>query len=49
MNDFMESVGCPGHGLHYTAEIIVNVLFIDIELIVMKLFSSFITYTVQTE
>ena len=49
MNESMEGVGCPAHILHNAAHTAASVLSIDVEVIVVKLFSYFSIYTVRTE
>ena len=49
MNGFMAGAGCPAHILHNAAQTAADVLSVDIEVIVMKIFSYFSIYTVRTE
>lgn len=49
LNESMEGVGCPAHILHNVGHTEANVLSVDVEVIVVRLFSFFSIYTVQSE
>lgn len=45
----IEGIGCPAHVLHNTASCAADVLAVDVETIVVKLFNYFSIYTIRTE
>lgn len=49
LNGDMEGIGCPAHLLHNTMRTAADTLSVDVEVIVMKIFSHFSTYTVRNE
>lgn len=45
----LEGIGCPAHILHNTVSCAADVLAVDVETIVVKLFNYFSIYTIRTE
>lgn len=45
----IEGIGCPAHILHNTISSASGILSVDVEVIVLKIFNYFATYTVRTE